>query len=273
MFQFYRLLYSSVLCLAAFAVTVAASSAEENQVKKIAQPRFTLYVDLGKAQDSSENFIVDLADHSVKLLEKNIQELSRVLGFELQHNVVLRFMSPQEFHKQTGAPEWTNAMYYNGEIIVPLDPKDQAKIKGLSTALRHELVHAFTADLSGSRCPAWLDEGLAQLLEGRTNPTLPSELRYLLKSGGPLPLNDLEAGFMTLDERMVPAAYAQSLFVARNLVQKKGFTAMRNYLKALSRGISAEQAFSLAFEIEQKDFERGLHVELARWSNSEAVLY
>ena len=138
----------------------------------------------------------------------------------------------------------------------------------LDRALRHEYVHAFIAELSGFKCPAWLDEGVAQILEGPANPVLAPALREWIAENNSIPLDSLEHGFTTLEDDMVPAAYAESLFVTKSLIRKKGFASIVDYLKNLRAGMSSRSAFRVAFGQSQKSFENNLTKRIRSWSNS-----
>lgn len=218
-----------------------------------------------------EEVVDSIASESIEILNQNFEELSRIFAAEPTKRVILRFLSPEEFHRQTGAPSWTSAMYFRGEITVPIVKGRGANRQQLKRALRHEYVHAIVAEISGNKAPAWIDEGLAQLIEGRPNPVLGPSLRRWLADDNAMPLEWLENGFTTLEDGVVPAAYAQSLFATRTLVNTYGFEAVRNYLAQLAEGESGTRAFELAFGISQERFEVQLSQQLIRWSASPAV--
>lgn len=244
-------------------------SAGDESVKTFSTPRFTLHVGATKTSAlSASPFVDDAVSQSLQTLNSTYDELKRVFAETPKQRVTLRFLSPDEFREATGSPAWTSAMYFGGEISVPIASKEQINLRHLKRALRHEYVHAVVAELSGSRCPAWLDEGLAQLIEGEVNPLLGPALRKWIKRNSALPLHSLENGFTLLDDDLVPAAYAQSLFVARTLVNRRGFEAMRTYLRLLREERSLDQAFQDAFAISQDNFENHLTSQIRRWAES-----
>lgn len=240
--------------------------AADQAYETLSTPRFTLYIEKEKTAGATEPRVQSLASESIEILNKNFEELSRIFSTQPAKRVVLRFLSPDEFHRQTGAPSWTSAMFYRGEITVPVAGKTNRN--QLSRALRHEYVHAVVAELSGNKCPAWLDEGLAQLIEGKPNPVLGPALRKWIENDTAMPLSWLESGFTTLDDSLVPAAYAQSLFATRTLVNSHGFDSIRRYLQALQGGESTESAFRTAFGKSQTEFETQLAQQLVRWASS-----
>ena len=88
-------------------------------------------------------------------------------------------------------PEWV-AGVYDGRVRIPLD--DLYGDTHLSDTVRHELVHAFVDRLS-TRCPAWLNEGLAQWVEGED---LDRAAKRLGRSEQWLPYKDLARPFLEL---------------------------------------------------------------------------
>ena len=235
-------------------------------------PRFTLYFDSGDAPSIDDGvFTKNVADRAIDILNRTADEYTRVFGERPQNKVILRFLSPDEFRRQTGAPSWTSAMFYRGEISVPIVKAKGINFNELHRALRHEYVHSVIAELSDYKCPAWLDEGVAQLLEGQPNPLLGPAMRNWIKSNDAMPLDWLQNGFTTLDAKIVPAAYAQSLFATRTIVNSYGFSAVVKYLAALRSGKPENDAFVEAFSVEKSVFQEALTSQIRSWSASDAL--
>lgn len=175
----------------------------------------------------------------------------------------VRLMDEAGFYRRTGAPSWTNAMYYHGEIIIPVP--GQPDIENIQRSLRHEFSHAVIHALSNGKCPGWLDEGFAQWAEGAENPGLRPALHNWLSSNQPVPIVALQTGFTRLNPDMVPAAYAQSLFATNLVTQTYGFEAMAHYLRNLRNDITPKEAFSKAFGLAEPEFEKYLHTRLSHW--------
>ena len=96
-------------------------------------------------------------------------------------------------------------------------------------------------------------------------------LRKWIKTNNSIPLDWLQNGFTLLDDNVVPTAYAQSLFVTRTLVNRYGFSSLRDYLLELRDGKDSSQAFEAAFNIDQKSFEKDLSQQIRRWAASTQV--
>lgn len=178
----------------------------------------------------------------------------------------IRLMEEEEFFELTGAPKWTNAMFFRGQIILPIAKSKPVDIENLNRSMKHEYTHAILSALSGGNLPGWIDEGLAQWFEGEESPGLRTALREWLKTNEPVSLSLLQGGFTKLKPEMVPAAYAQSLLATRLVADKYGFPSIANYFLLLRDGVEKEAAFETAFAISLKDFEAQLDRALKRWA-------
>ncbi len=233
--------------------------------------RYTLY--FGTPDSSSlptgKGYVKDVAQNALSILDSTLDEYGKLFQVQPEEKVVLRFLSPEDFRKETGAPAWTSAMFYRGEISIPMRGSNGLNYSELNRALRHEVVHAMTAEISNYRCPAWLDEGLAQMMEGKANPLLGPALRNWIASNEAMPLEWLQNGFTTLDAKIVPAAYAQSLFATRQLVEQSGFNAAVTYLTLLKQEVPEQLAFYKAFEMERSAFEATLTEGISNWAKTD----
>jgi hypothetical protein len=182
----------------------------------------------------------------------------------------IRLMEEEEFFELTGAPKWTNAMFFRGQIILPIAKSKPVDIENLNRSMKHEYTHAILSALSGGNLPGWIDEGLAQWFEGEESPGLRTALREWLKTNEPVSLSLLQGGFTKLKPEMVPAAYAQSLLATRLVADKYGFPSIANYFLLLRDGVEKEAAFETAFAISLKDFEAQLDRALKRWATQGA---
>jgi len=135
--------------------------------------------------------------------------------------------------------EWAEAVY-DGQVRLPLPVAQDAQER--VHVLRHELAHAFLVDFSGGRIPLWLNEGLAQWLEGRRPESLPDARTAAW-------LDDLpgRANFMDLSADDAELAYAYSLAVTTELMTLHGSIATLRYLDLLAGGSSEPTCFQQAF--------------------------
>ncbi len=198
--------------------------------------------------------------------------LNQLFGDLPAFHTTVKLLDEESFFRSTGAPRWTNALYYRGQVIVPLTKENLGDDENLQRSIRHEYTHAAIHALSGGRCPGWLDEGIAQWFEGSENPALAPALRNWLEGNSPVPLTRLQVGFTRLDNAMVPAAYAQSLYAATTMSQAFGYRSIRTFLNHLKSGTDRSRAFSQSFGLSEERFEQALGKSLKSWSHATTLV-
>ena len=165
-------------------------------------------------------------------LEEAYADLSSRFQFIPAAPVVVIFYPARRFQEVTLEPA-NVAGLFDGKIRVPL-----GGVKSLSPPLRavllHELTHAFVAGKSGGNCPRWLQEGLAQLSEGKAISA--GEERALAR--------DLAAtqGRSWYDK----FSYASALSFTRYLVDRYPFEVLLEALDLMKAGESDEEALAAA---------------------------
>jgi len=209
-----------------------------------------------------------LADRLTQHLGKIHAEFASLLGNLPAFSTSIRLIDEESFYAVTGAPQWTNAMFYRGQIIIPLSLSGNHDFESLSRSVRHEYTHAVVHMLSKGRCPGWLDEGLAQWIEGNENPALMPALLSWLKNKPPIQLELLQGGFTKLRSEMVAPAYAQSLYSANHIIGTYGFKSIRLYLDLLRAGAEKNDAFKTSFGLDETQFEARLGTVLKSWTAS-----
>lgn len=262
--QVIRFKYLTVFVLAAgyfLFIGARALSAAPPAYEEIDTPRFILNIDKTSYIFKQKTPVSNIPERALKILDDAAEDIQRMFGTRPAKKLVLRFLSLPAFEQETRAPSWTTGMFYRGEIIVPLSQTRPLPDDELERTLRHEYMHAVVADLSDFRCPAWLDEGLAQMVEDNS-PIVNPGIAGWLRSRQILPFSSLQKGFTVLDERLVPSAYAQSLYSTKKLTQGRGFGSVLQYLEMLNNGVDERKAFERSFGISITSFETQLRSEL-----------
>jgi hypothetical protein len=108
--------------------------------------------------------------------------------------------------------------------------------------LKHELAHSFINQLSGGRCPQWLNEGLAQILEPKSVSSRGRRLAQLFQGQHEIPYNALEGGFMRFSGLEALLAYDESLAAVEYINDTYGMSDLRRILERLGQGSSSESA-------------------------------
>jgi len=145
----------------------------------------------------------------------------------------------QSFFDVTQAPSWSGAVF-DGKLRIPINGLTSVTPE-LARVLKHELAHSFIRQLSGGRCPQWLNEGIAQALE-------PKQIAHgrlladLYRDHREIPLNALEGSFIQFSSTQATVAYEESLAAVQYISETYGMSDLQRILERLGQGSSTEAA-------------------------------
>ena len=157
----------------------------------------------------------------------------------------------EAFTDITRAPSWAGALY-DGRIRVPVQGLTSADAE-LSRSLKHELTHSFVAQKTKSACmgvavscgnhaPTWLQEGLAQWMEGYRSGNDAAALVQIFEEKHAIPLGQLEGSWTRLDRDTAHYAYAWALANMEYIIQADGIDDVDRVLDRIGSGRPTEQA-------------------------------
>ena len=189
-----------------------------------------------EGRDTSETFRRDL----LATLDSEYDDLVRDLGYSPRNNIAVTLYTQQTFFDVTRAPSWTGALN-DGKLRVPISGVARVTPE-LARVLKHELTHSFIAQMSGNRCPTWLNEGIAQIEEGKSAASYGHQLAQLFAAGNDIPFNMLEGSFMSFSTPEAVAAYAESLAATEYIRDAYGMSEIARILERLAQGSSTEAA-------------------------------
>jgi Tfp pilus assembly protein PilF len=175
----------------------------------------------------------------VRTLESEYDDLVRELGIALRSSIPVVLYTEQSFFDVTQAPSWSGAVY-DGKLRIPINGLSSVTPE-LARVLKHELAHSFISQLSGGRCPQWLNEGIAQTIE-------PKQLSHgrllaeLFRTQREIPLNALEGSFMQFSGAQATLAYEESLAAVEYIADTYGMSDLPRILERLAQGSSTEAA-------------------------------
>ena len=172
-------------------------------------------------------------------LESDYDDLVRQLGVAPRNAIAVVLYTDQAFFDVTEAPSWTGAVN-DGKLRIPVRGVDSVT-PDLARVLKHELAHSFINQLSGGRCPQWLNEGIAQAVEPKALST-GARLAELYRAQQEIPLNALEGGFMRFSPMEAALAYAESLAAVQYISDSYGMSDLQRILQRLGEGSSSEAA-------------------------------
>jgi tetratricopeptide (TPR) repeat protein len=173
-------------------------------------------------------------------METEFQEIARQLAYEPAENIIVILYTQKEFVDITQAPSWAGAMN-DGKLRIPIRGVN-AMTPELARVLKHELTHSFLRSLAGGRCPAWLNEGLAQLMEPRSSGAFASQLALLFQQQKAIRFSALEGSFIRFSDLQAQVAYAESLSGVEYLRERYGMNEIVRMLRNIGTGTEPELA-------------------------------
>jgi Peptidase MA superfamily len=180
-----------------------------------------------------------LRSQLVATLESEYDDLVRELGIAPRNSISVVLYTEQSFFDVTQAPSWSGAVY-DGKLRIPINGLSSVTPE-LARVLKHELAHSFISQLSGGRCPQWLNEGIAQAVEPK-QVSHGQLLADLFRTQREIPLNALEGSFMQFSGVQATVAYEESLAAVQYISDTYGMSDLQRILERLGQGSSTEAA-------------------------------
>ena len=202
----------------------------------------------------------------IEVLESHYQDLRRQFEMEPRVAVQVILYTNQAFFDVTRAPSWTGALN-DGKLRIPVDGLT-AVTPELARVLRHELTHSFVNQLTMGRCPQWLNEGVAQLMEPQTSAPKIQRLAELFKLEREIPLHELETSFTSFNSMEATLAYDESLAVVEYLSNTYGMSDILRVLQRIGQGESAEAALRSTVHSDYRRLEDDVRAYLVRQAGS-----
>ncbi len=191
----------------------------------------------------------------LRILEDAYGEVGRGLSYYPDRELQVVLYSGRQFQEVTDAPGWSGGIY-DGKIRIPIGGIEQ-ETPGLRKLLYHEYTHAVVRSIT-PRCPAWLNEGLAQYFEGEELDSRNKETLKRIALAGKLPsLIDLQGSFMGLGSTQAQYAYLFSLSLVRYMADSFGMYRVKTVLEEMGKGADPGKAVSAGIMISSDEFERG----------------
>jgi tetratricopeptide (TPR) repeat protein len=187
-----------------------------------------------EGRQSSEAFREQL----LSTLESGYQDLSHEFGTEPHSSIQVVLYTNQAFFDVTRAPSWMGALN-DGKLRIPLQGLDSVTPE-LARVLRHELTHSFVNALTLGRCPEWLNEGIAQMMEPQSLGSRAGSLAALYRGDHEIPLNSLERGFASFNGAEARLAYDEALAAAEYMRNHYGMGDVLRVLQQIGQGDSVE---------------------------------
>jgi tetratricopeptide (TPR) repeat protein len=182
----------------------------------------------------------DLARGILHVLEDDFRDLESQLDFTPPEPVGVILYTEQGFADITRAPRWVGALN-DGRMRIPVQGLTSVTPE-LAHVLKHELTHSFIGQKTHNRAPTWLQEGVAQYMEGRRTTGSAGALLNVGSQGGLPALASLEGSWMGLSGGSASIAYAWSLAAVESIIQTGSIVDISRLLDAINSSPDIEQA-------------------------------
>jgi tetratricopeptide (TPR) repeat protein len=192
-----------------------------------------------------------LARDVLKTLEKHFSAIESELNFTPPESIGVILYTQDAFSDITRAPGWVGALN-DGRIRVPVQGLTGVDAE-LSRVLKHELTHSFIAQKTNTACmglgascavraPTWIQEGLAQWMEGRRSGEDAAALVEIYTAGKALSLERLEGSWLNMSGDGARYSYAWALANVEYIVQVNGMADVERILDRIGSGMATETA-------------------------------
>ena len=196
----------------------------------------------------------ELARGILRTLEEHYRDIESALDYSPPEGIGVILYTSQSFADITRAPGWVGALN-DGRIRIPVQGLSSVT-PDLSRVLKHELTHNFVGQKTRGRCPVWLQEGIAQWMEGRRSGDAAAALVMAYEKKSYVPLASLESSWMSLPSNAAAHAYAWSLAAIESIVQAGGISDVERLLDRVAGESSTEAALREALHDDYSDLEQ-----------------
>jgi hypothetical protein len=189
---------------------------------------------------------VTLRDRVLGQLDAAREHVARTLGRALPGRAIVVLYRADEFQRVTGVHGWANGAF-DGKIrlliATALPPPGE-----LERLIVHEYAHAVIHERSYGRAPRWLQEGLAQVLDGSTADPM-------LRVPAQPTLAGIEALIADADPARARTGYDLALWVVTDLADRGGMVAMGALLDRLREGEPLGEAMGRVWGLRASELE------------------
>ncbi|MCU1343631.1 MAG: hypothetical protein JWN92_3054 [Candidatus Acidoferrum typicum] len=182
----------------------------------------------------------ELARDVLRTLEVEFDEISSTLNYVPPEPIGVILYTNQRFVDITRAPGWVGALN-DGRIRVPVEGLT-SMTEELARVLKHELTHSFVGQKTGERCPVWLQEGIAQYMEGKRSRSSAGTLYSAYERHMEFSLASYETSWMNLPKEIASSAYAWSLATVEAIVTEEGMVTIERILDRIATQSATEDA-------------------------------
>jgi tetratricopeptide (TPR) repeat protein len=196
----------------------------------------------------------DLASGILHALEEDFNDIESQLDYTPPEPIGVILYTGQAFADITRAPSWAGAIN-DGRIRIPVQGLGSVTSE-LARVLKHELTHSFIGQKTRGRAPTWVQEGVAQWIEGRRSNSAAGAMVELAGQGRAPSLQMLEGSWMSLSGSAASFAYAYSLAAVESIIESGGISDISRLLDRISTAPSMDAALRDVLHSDYSDLDQ-----------------
>ena len=161
-----------------------------------------------------------LAQSVLRALEDDFRDIQSQLDYTPPDQIAVILYTNQAFADITRAPSWAGALY-DGRLRVPVQGLTDVTPE-LAHVLKHELTHCFVGQKTHNHAPTWLQEGIAQYMEGRRSTSTAGTLLDMAAKAQIPSLGTMEGSWLGQSSDNAALDYGWSLAAVESIVDAGG---------------------------------------------------
>jgi len=231
----------------------------EQEVEERSRSRQSAHFTLHYQGDATS---ADLQRQVLATMEEAYRDLASQLSYQPAENIIVILYTQREFADITQAPSWAGAIN-DGKLRIPIGGITAMNAQ-LERILKHELTHSFLRSLAGGRCPTWLNEGMAELMEPRSSDIYAKPLAALFQQRKEISFSVREHPFIRFSDLQAQVAYAESLSGVEYLRNRYGMAEVLRMLRNIGSGVEPELALRQSTGMDYSVFQQRIGEYLAK---------
>jgi tetratricopeptide (TPR) repeat protein len=194
-----------------------------------------------------------LAGQILSTLEGDFETLESTFQYTPPEPIAVILYTNRTFRDVTRAPRWADGLN-DGRIRIPTQGLSSVD-SNLAHVLMHELTHSFVRQMTEGRCPTWLNEGLAQYMEGRRSAATAKTLVSLYEKKKYISFSRLGGSWTRFPTPLAAYAYAWSLAAVESIIANSGMYGIDRMFIRLKEENSVQTAMEMALQLNYSDLE------------------
>ncbi|MEM7263461.1 MAG: tetratricopeptide repeat protein [Planctomycetota bacterium] len=196
----------------------------------------------------------ELAQKIQQLLTSTVKTFAGRWELSEPKGVVVICYPPGEFSKRTGLHEEIGGAF-DGRIRIAFPEELEGGGLGIEPVIRHETIHLLLHS-AGDRPPRWLDEGLAQFLDGDDRALWFPRFRQALAQSPNVGVTERELQYRSDDPTTWVPLYLHSFFFVKHLAEVGSEFRLDMVVREVRRGTAWDDAFKTVYGRSAADLDR-----------------